>query len=203
MKGPKRTTPIKAPSLANATSSIRLSVRTKKMLNELKKGNETDDDVVRKLITKDERITSDSIIATKYRRKTSFKEIGNIGIEFEYNDIIGNEDYTFDIKIKKIYTENDILNPSVFFNKNPEYLEIYLMCVLDVLSKERKVKVTHMYQHEKKLNTTPIKSIVKTAITKNLILWKKLYVDYNLSEESFNEDVARILKKAKEFSEKR
>ena len=178
--------------------NIGLELRTWNALKNLKKPNETFNDVIlsllnQKTISKEE----GNLKAIKYNRKILFMETKAsdindepIGVEFEYNDIKGQQtEFTLDLKLKKIFYGKRIMNPSEFFgvdssqkHLNPTYLAVYLRGVSLVLSKEFRT-----------LNT-----MMDNKDFENIAKWRKLYYDYSLSEESFISDVEEPLRLSEE-----
>lgn len=180
------------------TKTIKVGTRTWGSLKSLKKENETFDDVIKGLLN--ERTLSaekGNMKAIKYSRKTLFLKTHyrstSLGVEFEYNDVKNQQtEFTLDLKIKKVFYGKKSLNPSVFFgldshhkHLSPIYLNLYLKCVALALEKEFKIYLTGMYSDEE------FEDIAK---------WKKIYYDYNLSEESFNHDIEYPLNLSEEES---
>lgn len=182
-------------SFPSRTKTIKVEIRTWDSLKSLKKENETFDDVIKDLLNEGTKsIGNENVKAIRYSRKVFFLETNyayhSVGIEFEYNDVKNQkQDFTLDLKIKKIFYGKRIVNPSVFFgldshhkHLSPVYLTIYLKCVALALEKEFRV-YTHMYFDK------DFEDIAK---------WRKIYYDYNLSEESFNIDIEEPLSRSEE-----
>lgn len=174
-----------------AQTSLRVDVRTRNLLKKLKQEGESYDDVIRKLVSQQNRYSDEHIAVVSYKRKTSFVQTKTIGIEYTYNDIIGLTDYTFDLRITKIYTQKDVRNPSVYFGvsheklfQNKTYLETYLLCL------------TMVFKEALKVNAALYDVYKNNTISKDIVAWKQLYVDNDMSEESFKVDVLDYLKKA-------
>lgn len=174
--------------LPDLKRNIQLDLKVWQALKQLKGNNETFNDVILRLMNKrTKELSSSSMGAIKYERKTQFINArlrfnaGNIGVEFEYNDVKGVQDnFTLDIKIRRVFVEKLTYNPSEFFgvmNKqfhhNPLYLNLYLKCVEFVLSKEFRV-TSAMYSDPD---------------FEDITHWRKIYYDYALSEDSFIEDI--------------
>jgi len=132
--------------------------------------------------------------AIKYRRKISFIELNSnnkpLGIEFEYNDVKGEkQEFTLDLRIKKIFYGRKIFNPSIFFGVGTphkhlsfNYLLLYLGCVLFVLEKEFRVSIPRNFD----------------IAFQNISSWRRLYYDYNLSKESFIADIEEPMRLSEE-----
>lgn len=176
--------------------TLRVEIRTWEALKSLKRENETFDDVLKGLLK--ERTVSvgdDNIKMIKYGRKIAFFDVNTmimphyetIGYEFEYNDIKDNRlDFVLDLKIRKVFFRKRILNPSEFFGvDNPHkhysdsFLRAYLNAIVLALKKELRI--------DAKLNNE-----------ENLAQWRRLYYDYNLSEESFKQDIEDPLRLSEE-----
>jgi len=179
------------------TKTIKLEVRTWDKLKGMKKENETFNDVVKDLL--DERtkaVGNEDVKAIKYKRKTGFFQSTKyadlhktvIGVEYDYNDIKGNKiDFNIDLKIKRIFFGKKAYNPSEFFGVDNEhkhysylFMAIYLSAVAEILSKEFRISMRTADAHS------------------NIIFWRQLYHDYNLSEESFNLDIEDPLRLSEE-----
>lgn len=178
--------------------NIKLDLRTWNTLKNLKKPNETFNDVILFLLK--ERTVSvekGNLKAIKYIRKTLFVETKAsnasdklVGIEFEYNDVKEEQtNFSLDLKIKKVFFGKKIFNPSEFFgvddlhkHLHSAYLGVYLRCIFVALCKEFKT----------------INSIKIDKDFENIALWRKLYYDHSLSEESFINDVEEPLRLSEE-----
>lgn len=181
--------------LASATRNIKVALRTWNTLRNLKRSNETFNDVILSLLK--ERTLSvggENLGAIKYSRKTVFLETGYnykpIGIEFEYNDVKEEQsNFNLDLRIKKVFQGKRIMNPSEFFGVDSLrkhfhkiYLNIYLKCLAIALEKEFKVH-TGMFLDEE---------------FENIARWRKVYYDHSLSEDSFINDVEEPLRLSEE-----
>ncbi len=181
--------------VASATRNIKVALRTWNTLRNLKKSNETFNDVILSLLK--ERTLSaggENLRAIKYSRKTAFLETTYtykpIGIEFEYNDVKEEQpNFNMDLKIKKVFQGKRIMNPSEFFgvdsqrkHLNKVYLNIYFKCLAVALEKEFKVR-TRMISDED---------------FENIARWRKTYYDHSLSEDSFINDIEEPLRLSEE-----
>ncbi|MFH0875781.1 MAG: hypothetical protein V1859_07625 [archaeon] len=176
--------------------TIKIDIRTWAALKNIKKENETFDDVIKNLLNERTKVYSDNknVELIKYSRKTFFLETSfnakDIGIEFEYNDIKNlQSEFTLDIKFKKIFIGKQIYNPSIFFgvdsshlHHNYAYFNLYLKCIHAVLTKEFRI-FRFMYLDKDYENT---------------IYWRKLYYEHNLSEESFTSDIVEPFRLSQE-----
>lgn len=178
--------------------NIKLDLRTWNTLKNLKKPNETFNDVILYLLKeRTQSVEKGNLKAIKYSRKTVFLEIEatntndkSIGIEFEYNDVKEEQtSFTLDLRIKKVFSGKKIFNPSVFFgvdnshkHLHPRYLNIYLKCVSVALCKEYR-----------SLNIMTIDKDFE-----NIALWRKYYYENTLSEESFISDIEGPLRLSEE-----
>lgn len=175
--------------------NIKVDLRTWNSLKNLKKPNETFNDVVLDLLKeRTQSVEGKNVKAIKYNRKTRFLETyykhKTLGVEFEYNDSKGEQaDFCLDLKIRKVFFGKKIINPSVFFGVdsarkhfNPVYLNIYLQCVSLVLAREFRVdtRMHHFGDFE------------------NIVCWRKVYYDYSLSEDSFISDIEEPLRLSEE-----
>ena len=171
--------------------NIKVDIQLWNTLKSLKGTNETFNDVILGLLKqKTQSIGKENMKLIKYHRKIQFvkTEYGStsIGMEFEYNDVKGQPtNFVLDLKLKKIFYGKQILNPSEFFGLDSDhkhlhhvYLNLYLKCVAATLEKEFKV-YAGMHTHN---------------AFEDIALWRKIYYDYNLSEESFINDVQEPLK---------
>lgn len=177
------------------TKTIKVDVRVWTSLKNLKKENETFSDVIKDLLNeRTKSIGDDKVKAIKYSRKVYFfkvdSEFGSVGIEFEYNDVKSQQqDFTLDLKVRKIFVGKIVYNPSVFFgldsqhkHLSPFYLNLYLKFVALALEKEFRVHIG-MYSDR------DFEDIAK---------WRKMYYDYTLSEESFINDIEEPLRLSEE-----
>ncbi len=181
--------------LPKHNKTIKVDARTWTQLNDIKKGNESFDDVLQKLLNqRTQNASTENFGLIRYRRKTAFIELEEniniqtsgryLGIEFEYNDIKSEkEKFTIDLRIKKIFYGKRGYNPSIFFGVDHEhkhisekYLEIYFRCILQVLKKE--FGITESWVNNNLFN---------------IVYWKKLYSTYYLSMDSFSNDIEDVL----------
>ncbi len=175
--------------------TIKIDTRVWVALRSMKKENETFNDIIKGLINQ-RTVSSEKgqISLINYSRKSSFVEVGynykNIGIEFEYNDVKTQQmNFTLDIKINKIFFGKQRFNPSIFFgvdsmhkHLNKVYLNLYLKCISLALEKEFRAS-NRMYSDKD---------------FEDISRWRKLYYDYNLSEDSFIRDIEDSLKLSEE-----
>jgi len=179
--------------LASRTKTIKVDVRTWDSLKSMRKENETFNDVIKELLNKRTKsIGDENIKAIKYQRKTDFSNFSydnnDIGYEFEYNDVKGDKsDFVLDLKIKKIFVGRKSASPSEFFgvdNEHKHYSYYFLTTYLSALS------LVFMKEFKVYLKDTENRH--------NLASWRKLYYDYNLSEESFRSDIEEPLRLSEE-----
>ncbi len=181
--------------LPSATRNVKVELRTWNTLKNLKKPNETFNDVILSLLREQTvSVGGENIGAIKYARKTLFLEAtyglissyGTIGAEFEYNDVKKEQtDFNLDLKIKKVFYGKRVMNPSEFFGVdslrkhfNKTFLNLYLRCVALALEKEFKVSTRMDFDED----------------FENIARWRKIYYDYSLSEESFINDIEESLR---------
>lgn len=175
--------------------TIKIDARVWDSLKSLKKENETFNDVIKELLQqRTKALGDDNINAIKYKRELIFFTIyvfgKEIGVEAEYNGAKGNKsDFVFDLQIKKMFYGKRQFNPSEFFgvdNAHKHYSDIFIRFYLDairvVLGKEFKVSN----------NLFALQDIF------NIAIWRKLYYDYSLSEESFKQDIEEPLRLSEE-----
>jgi hypothetical protein len=176
--------------LTSTKRNIKLDLKTWNSLKNLKKTNETFNDVILSLLK--ERTISlkgKEIGALRYFKKTIFLETqyNNIivGLEFEYNDVKSEQNnFNLDLKVKKIFFGKKIFNSSEFFGVdsirkhfNQIYLNLYLKCVFVALEKEFKIN-SNLFSEEN---------------IENISFWKKVYYEFSLSEDSFINDIQEPL----------
>ena len=184
--------------------NIKVDIQVWKTLSNLKGLNDTFNDVLMGLLKqKTQSIGKENMKLIKYHRKTLFiktnyeKNIFNghsIGIEFEYNDVKNQPiNFTLDLKMKKVFYGRQILNPSEFFgvdsdhkHLNKIYLNLYLKCVAITLQKEFAVHTAMVFNKE----------------YEDIALWRKIYYDYMLSEESFINDIQEPMRLSEEDTAK-
>ena len=181
--------------MPSSKRNIKLDMRTWNTLNNLKKPNETFNDVILYLL-KERTLSAEkgNLKAIKYQRKTLFLETTyndkSISVEFEYNDVKEEQaNFTLDLTFRKVFLGKKIFNPSEFFGVDKQhkhlhlaYLGIYLKCVAVALCKEFKTLNTMMMDEE----------------FENIALWRKFYYDHSLSEESFINDIEEPLRLSEE-----
>lgn len=171
--------------------NIKVDIRVWNTLKGLKATNETFNDVILGLLKqKTQSIGKENIKVIKYYRKILFIRteygITPVGIEFEYNDIKGQStDFVLDLRLKKIFYGKQIINPSEFFGLDSNhkhlyhvYLNLYLKCVATTLEKEFRVYTEMHYKED----------------FEDIALWRKIYYNYSLSEESFINDIQEPLR---------
>lgn len=176
-----------AKELPSHIKTIKVDVKTWNTLKNLKKENETFEEVIKDLLNERTReMGNQNFDLIKYKRKTRFLEteyqIKYIGAEFEYNDVKGQQsNFILDLKIKKIFYGKRTFNPSFFFgvdsqkkHLSPIYLNLYLKCIALALEKEFGISS---------------RSFFYATAFQEIALWRKIYYDYNLSEESFVNDI--------------
>ncbi len=187
--------------LPERKTTISIDIRTKNTLKRLKKENETYNDIIKQLLKeRTQEYEEGQAKLTIYGRKTAFVQTEyrgrsaisreKIGVEFEYNDLKSvQEDFTIDLKFKKIFFRKKIYNPSEFFgvdsarkHLNKVYLNIYLRCVEFVLKKEFKVRSYMLLNND----------------FESIALWRHIYYEYSLSEDSFKEDIEDPLRLSEE-----
>lgn len=175
--------------------TIKVDVRTWDSLKSIKKENETFNDVIKDLIKERTKALGDeNIKAIKYTRKTSFftsnYQNKDIGFEFEYNDSKGNKtDFVLDLKIKKVFFGKRILNPSEFFgvdNTHKHYSDMFIGVYFTAISLALK--------KEFRVEFLPNKLRINMKDFQNIVLWRQLYHDYILSDESFKSDIEEPLR---------
>ncbi len=168
-------------SIPERIKTIKVDVRVWNSLKSRKRENETFNDVIKDLLMeRTQSIGNDDIKAIKYNRKISFFTYfygDELGFEFEYSDVKSNrDDFVLDVKIKKIFSGRKIFSPSEFFgvdNAHKHYsklfMNIYFNALALTLKKEFKIKVLDE--------------------SENIAYYRQLYYDFNLSEESFKDDI--------------
>ena len=175
--------------------NIKLDIKTWNALRNLKKPNETFNEVILLLLKeRTKSIGGDNLKAIKYHRKVLFIETirGEVplGIEFEYNDIKNEPSkFTLDLQIKKIFYGKKVINPSIFFgidnsrkHFNPVFLALYLTGVALALQKELRIP---LYMPSAK-------------DFENIAHWRKIYYENSLSEDSFIGDIEEPLRLSEE-----
>ena len=186
--------------LPRNTRTIKVDIRTWNTLKKMKRENETFDEVIQSLLgQRSQSLDNGTMQAIKYSRKTAFFVFNiswktkkfymthELGVEIEYNDIKGHkENFTIDLKIKKIFYEKSSYNPSIFFGVDQDhkhlvkvYLDIYLKCIYYVLKKELSI------------NSLQIELLNNIY---SIIIWRKIYYDSELSQDSFQSDIEEPLK---------
>lgn len=188
--------------LVSPKRNIKLDLRTWNALKNLKKANETFNDVVLYLLKeRTASVETNNMKAIKYHRKVMFIETSYrskpAGIEFEYNDVKGEQaEFTLDLKLKKIFFGKKAMNPSVFFGVDsprkhfhPIYLNLYLKCVVLALEKEFRVSTQNISSRTRMIFDKDFENIAR---------WRKIYYDYSLSEDSFISDIEEPLRLSEE-----
>lgn len=184
--------PIKAlRELPSLKRNVKLDIKTWNALRNMKKANETFNDVILYLLKqRTQSRGGDNLKAIRYQRKVLFfrEEYGKepIGIEFEYNDVKNElSGFTLDLQIKKVFWRKKMFNPSIFFGVNhlqkhfnPVFLELYLLGIALALRKEFRIQ---FYVSE-------IKEL------ESLAHWRKIYHEHSLSEDSFISDIEEPLR---------
>ena len=183
--------PSKITEFKEGFKNVRVETRTWNTLKSLKTNeNDTFDDVIKNLLQQ-RTINSgnENIKLITYGRKTAFFEvnsnIGHIGIEAEYNDVKSNKnEFTLDVKIKKVFHKKRIYNASEFFGVDNEhkhysstYLTLYLRACALALKKEFRAYTTIGHKDYD-----------------NIAIWRKLYYEHSLSEDSFSRDIEKPLR---------
>ncbi len=181
--------------------TLKVGIRTWDSLKSLKKENETFNDVIKDLLNeRTKSVGNDNVKAIKYSRKILFlkQEYGSdsLGAEFEYNDVKNQKlDFTLDLKIKKIFYGKKIFNPSIFFGVDdghkhfsPIFLNLYFKAIELALNREFRVKLPLLSN----------RFIVHNRDYEDIALWRQLYYNYNLSEESFERDIEEPLRLSEE-----
>lgn len=173
--------------LPERMKTIKVDVKTWVSLKNMKKESETFNNLIKDLLNeRTKAIGNENVKAIKYHRKTSIFSMAfgeSIGVEIEYNDIAGQSaDFILDVNLKKIFYGRKVLNPSQFFGVDNEhkhystfFLHAYFEAITKILLKELRIYYGPMEYF-------------------NLTHWRKLYSDYNLSEESFKEDIEEPLR---------
>ncbi len=185
-------------ALPKRTKNIKVDVDVWETLNVLKEGDQTFSDVIAKILGTTTQIKGNkSLLAIKYKRKRAFFTTTfagqQLGCEFEYNDSKGvKKDFTLDVQIKKVFIGKKTLSPTEFFgvdnihkHYSKEYLTLYLKSLTVALRKEFRI------------------SFKENALRRdyeNLVLWRKLYYEHSLSEDSFASDVEDPLRLSEEES---
>lgn len=177
--------------LTSPKRNIKVDLRTWNTLKNLKKSNETFNDVILSLLKERTISVGDkNIKAIKYNHRVLFidttYDYKPIGIEFEFNDVKNEQsEFTLDLKFKKIFYSKKIMNPSIFFGVDnsrkhfhPVYLNIYLKCVAFTLEKEFRIYT----------------GMISDKDFENIARWRKIYYDHSLSEDSFINDIEEPLR---------
>ncbi len=182
--------------LISSKRNIKVELRTWNILRNLKRSNETFNDVILTLL-KERTISTigDNLGAIKYSRRTVFLQTRfrnkSIGIEFEYNDVRKEQsNFNLDLKIKKVFFGKRIMNPSEFFGVDnsrkyfhPAFLNIYFKSVTLALQKEFRVLIQMYIDND----------------FEDIALWKKTYYDNSLSQDSFISDIEEPLRLSEEI----
>lgn len=191
----RETANIPSREITSFKRNIKLELITWNALRNLKKPNETFNDVVLSLLRqRTVSVEGKSIKTLKYARKKLFIETSfnnkSVGIEFEYNDVKNEQaSFSLDLCMNKVFYGRKIVNPSEFYgvdrqNKhyNPVYLNIYLKCVAHALRKEF---ILHTWMN---MDTD----------FENIARWRQIYYDHSLSEDSFQNDIEDVLSSGEE-----
>ncbi|MBT6520257.1 hypothetical protein HOK51_10525 [Candidatus Woesearchaeota archaeon] len=178
--------------------NIRVDAKVWSMLKDLKNKDETFNELILELLNKRTRsIGNKNIKLIKFNRKKKFFTLitynQTICFEFEYNDIKSTKnEFTLDLKIKKIFQGRKIYKPFEFFGLDnehkyysEEFMKVYLKAIELALETELRVKFTP--KHINPLN----KSLFPYD---NIALWRQFYSEFNLSEESFIQDIQEPLR---------
>jgi len=174
--------------------TIKIDARVWDSLKSLKKENETFNDVVKELLQqRTKALGNENIKAIKYKREILFFTTvifgQEIGIESEYNDVKGHKtDFVLDLRIKKIFYGKKQFNPSEFFgadNAHKHYSEIFLEVYLVAVS----LAIKREFRTGSLTDYTIVRDNIYYKDYKSLTVWKQLYYQYGLSEESFNYDI--------------
>lgn len=181
--------------LISGKRNIKVDIKTWNALRNLKKANDTFNDVILSLLKeRTVAIGGENLKAIKYSRRKVFLETEYdykpIGAEFEYNDVKQEQaNFNLDVKIKKIFYGKKIMNPSEFFGVdsirkhfNHAFLNIYLKCVVLALEKEFKAHTRMIFDKD----------------FENITRWRKTYYEYSLSEDSFINDIEEPLRLSEE-----
>lgn len=186
--------------LPDRIKTLKVDIRVWDSLKQLKKENETFNDVIKEFLNKRTRsIGDENLKAIKYGRKTAFFnteykgplfKYHSIGVELEYNDVKNQKsDFILDVKIKKVFYGKRILNPSDFFgvdNTHKHYsrvfMNLYLKSIGLALDKEFRVYL----------------GMISDKDYEDIAKWRKIYYDYDLSEESFKQDIEDSLRLSEE-----
>lgn len=196
-------------SSKNKSTTIRLSEKTKKMLEQLSLGKETHEKIILRLIknqinlensfqnNKTKLIKEGNVIATKYTtlHKTIDLKIDEkkYSVVYNYNDLstfaimrknylvekrnngysnIENFEWEIDLEIVNVNFENKWISPDKL-NKN-ELKLIYFICIKNVLED---IFDLNIYEIENVKDFT------------NFDTWYEIYSKYDLSKDSFNNDI--------------
>lgn len=182
--------------LPSRTKTLKVDVRTWDSLKSRKKENETFNDVIKELLMeRTKAIGDENIKAIKYERKTTFftywHKNEKMGFEFEYNDVKANKsDFILDLKIKKVFFGKRILNPSEFFgvdNAHKHYSDFFIVVYLYAVSLALRKEFRAEFQPHQF-------GVYDDGDYENVALWRQLYYDYSLSEESFKSDIEEPLR---------
>jgi len=186
--------------LPNRIKTLKVDIRVWDSLKRLKKENETFNDVIKEFLNERTKSIGDANVkAIKYSRKTAFFNTEyegplfkrhSIGVEFEYNDVKNQKlDFILDVKIKKVFYGKRIFNPSNFFGVDDAhkhyskiFMNLYFKSIGLTLNKEFNVHL----------------GMIPNKDYEDIAKWRKIYYDYNLSEESFKRDVEEPLRLSEE-----
>lgn len=176
-----------ARNLPTRAKTLKVDLNTWNALKNLKKENETFDDIIKDLLDqRTKAIGNDNIKALRYQRKTSFMTMAygeEVGFEYEYNDARGERDeFTLDLSIRKVFFRRKTYSPSHFFGVDNAhkhfsqfFLQTYFQATLLAMIKEFRTRIVIL---------DPL------SITQ----WRQLYTEYRFSEESFKQDIEEPLR---------
>lgn len=169
--------------------TIKVDTITWRTLKSLKGEGESFNDVIKNLLNqRSKSMQSDSAKLIAYKRKRGFINLAfgdSFTFEFEYNDIKDNRsDFVLDIKIIKVFFRNKSYNPSSFFgvdNNHKHYSDLFIYVYFEAIEK---ILLKEFGLRE---------NIMLIIQNYGIGALKKLFYEYGLSEESFKEDIERVL----------
>ena len=216
------TTPMR--ELPSLKRNVKLDIKTWNALRNLKKPNETFNDVILLLLKeRTKSIGGDNLKAIKYHRKVLFLESEyqhqHLGVEFEYNDVKNEpSNFTLDLQIKKVFWSRRTKSLSLQGNASNGNSEQptsssrvwKMICTSNPsiffgVDYSRKhfnhvylnlyLKSVGMVLHKEfKVNT----GMVDDHHFENIIHWRKIYYEHSLSEDSFINDIEEPLRLSEE-----
>jgi hypothetical protein len=194
----------------NKSTTIRLTEKTKKILEQLSIGKETHEKIILRLIKNSQNLENTgtklvkegNILGTKYNtiHKTIDLKIDDkkYVVVYTYNDLspfsfvrknylieekitgysnLKNIDWEIDLEIVNIDLGKGWTSPEKI---NKEELKlIYFICIKNVIEESFDLKI---YE------------IINSQDFLNIDIWNQIYTKYNLSKDSFNNDIKRKLK---------